>query len=655
MDFFSHQDQARRNTTALAVLFSFAVLLLIILTNLVLAFTLWLIDGQVAGGYQAYQGALDSLGYQGTSTLWDYISWRKFGLISLAVIATVLCAIVFKWLQLSSGGKALAQALGGRRINPDTQSPEEQRILHVVEEMAIASGMPVPPVYLLAEEAGINAFAAGNTPADAVIGVTRGCIEQLKREQLQGVIAHEFSHILNGDMRLNIRLIAVLNGILFIGFVGELLLRSGRHSRYGMRIGQRRSNGSSLLILGLALLLIGWLGRFFGNLIKAAVSRQREFLADASAVQFTRNPDGIADALKIIGGFSAGTRLCNPRSSEASHLFFAQGVSRLSAMFATHPALSERIRRIQPHWNGQFTGPSRAPQSNLDQGTVSHFSNANPASDLAATQTDTAFDSTHQLNDIQQEIHSIPARLRQHAREPFSATALVFALLLDPDKSIRLKQFQVINQSGISGIEQQAKQIFTDLQKTDQSQKLPLLELSLPALKLMSEQQYKLFNRTLLQLIRCDQKVDLFEWCLYQLVKHYLGAEYQRTKPVDSAYLYRKAQQVAAEYQLVLSMLAHQGHEQQQDKELAFGRGANTAGLYTIKLLNEENCSLENFSQAVNKLSHCYPLLKPRLLKGLAECAKHDKRITAIERDILTAIAAAMDCPMPVLDINREN
>lgn len=223
MNFFSHQDQARRKTTQLVLLFISAILFLILLTNILAAFTLWLIDGQVAGGYQAYQEAINTLSYEKPKQIWNYLSWKKLGLISMAVCGTVLCAIAYKWIQLSSGGKSVAESLGGQRIKPNTSDANEKRALNVVEEMAIAAGMPAPSVYLLAHEKGINAFAAGNTPADAVIGLTQGCIEQFNREQLQGVIAHEFSHILNGDMRLNIRLIAVLNGILFIGIIGEVL------------------------------------------------------------------------------------------------------------------------------------------------------------------------------------------------------------------------------------------------------------------------------------------------------------------------------------------------------------------------------------------------------------------------------------------------
>ena len=239
--------------------------------------------------------------------------------------------------------------------------------------MAIASGTPTPPVYMMQEEPGINAFAAGFTPSDAVVGVTRGCVGQLSRDELQGVIGHEFSHILNGDMRLNIRLMGVLFGILVVGLIGSILLRS---SLYGSALQSRSSRGNStqvLLIIGGVLMLVGFIGTLVGNLIKASVSRQREFLADASAVQFTRNPSGIAGALKKIGGFEAGSEMMNPHAPESSHMFFGRAVSSgFNSLFATHPPLEERIARLDSSWQPDGETRRSAP-----------VSTAGPTSELA--------------------------------------------------------------------------------------------------------------------------------------------------------------------------------------------------------------------------------------------------------------------------------
>ncbi len=641
MDFFAQQDQARRNTSALVLLFILAVIALIIITNVLVMVVFWGAAGQVNPGYQ----------------LGEYFSWRTFGLISLVVTGVVACAIAYKWIQLSAGGKRVAESLGGHRIAPNTRDADENRVLNVVEEMAIASGMPVPPVYLLSEEAGINAFAAGNTPADAVIGVTRGCIEQFDREQLQGVIAHEFSHILNGDMRLNIRLIALLNGILFIGGVGEVLLRGGSR-RHRSVSSSRRSGDNRLALLGLGLLIIGWLGGFFGKLIKSMVSRQREFLADASAVQFTRNPQGIADALKIIGGYSLRAAVTNPASHEISHLFFGQAIGTLGRMFATHPPLEDRISRIEPHWDGRFIHRAAAVASEGDEasgaakGTKAAVMAAILAGQLPAAlaggDLSPGSDAESELSKARKSINNIPAALLQHAHDPFGASALVYALLLDQDERVQLKQLGYIEQGKVAGLALQTSELAPVIAKMNRRFRLPLLELSLPALKCLSLSQYKVFRKTLGLLMRADRKLELFEWCLYQLVSHYLDPEHMPVKPVRP--LYKKSSQVAAEYQLVLSTLAHYGHQDEPDRAKAFGRGTNIATLYNISLLPKQECKLEDFIKAVNKLANCYPLIKHLLLRGLVQCARQDGRITTEEQEIIASVAAVMDCPMPQLE-----
>lgn len=362
MNFFEHQDSARRKTSHLVMLFVLAVLLLIGLTQLLVMAVLVWING-VPG--QEWQMAL------------QYFSWSMLLKIAGGIGAIVLLGSLFKLTQLSSGGKVIAEALGGRLLNLNSGDADERKLLNVVQEMAIASGTPVPPVYLI-EEPAINAFAAGYKPADAVIGVTRGCIQQLDRDELQGVIAHEFSHIFNGDMRLNVRLIGVLHGILVLGMIGFFILHSV--SRTGYRSRSSKNNSAlPFLALGAGLMAIGYVGTFFGNWIKAAVSRQREFLADSSAVQFTRNPQGISGALKKIGGLSEGSRIENPQAAEMSHLFFGQAVQPFfSRLMATHPSLSERISRIEPNWNGRFSVTSSSA-SNSESRTDAEFSDQHAA------------------------------------------------------------------------------------------------------------------------------------------------------------------------------------------------------------------------------------------------------------------------------------
>ncbi len=644
MDFFTEQDQARKSTKLLVLLFSLAVLTLIVMTNIIFMVTVWLMDENLGGNYQAYQDAVETLSYQSSHGLLDYFSWQRFGLISLAVTGVIGCAMLFKWAQLSGGGKAVAEQLGGVRIVPNTDDANEKQMLNVVEEMAIASGMPVPSVYLLPHEVGINAFAAGSTPADAVIGVTRGCAEQFNREQLQGVIAHEFSHILNGDMRLNIRLIAMLHGILFIGLIGDMLVRGTSRRSYSSRAySSRRSGDSRVAILGVALLIIGWLGSFFGSWIKSAVSRQREYLADASAVQFTRNPQGISDALKIIGGHSASTTIRSNKAGEVSHLFFGQA---LKSIFATHPPLEDRIKRIEPRWNGQFiTTQPKSTTSKAEQ-TPSIDKTATAVTAAAAILANTDLDLAASAPGVASS-PSLPALLIEQAHEPFSAMALLMSLLLSDNPAVQEKQLTYIKLSKVSGLSLQALQLFPDTKALPQALRLPLIEVALPALKCMSAEQYKVFCKTLLLLIRADNQFELFEWCLYHLVRHFLDAEFNNAKP--SKPLYKKVTDVAKEYELVLSLLCHYGDSEGDELERAFGRGANSAGLYTISLQEKTDCGLDGFVTAVNKLACCYPLIKPKLLKGLADAARQNDSISATEKEMIHAIAAAMDSPVPIV------
>lgn len=641
MDFFTEQDQARRSSKRLIVLFLLAVILLIALTNVLVAITLWIVDEQIAGNYLAYQQAINTLHYQPSQGLGEFFSWRRLVMISLAVCSVVGLAIVFKASQLAGGGKRLAEQLGGKRIQPNTTHSDEKQLLNVVEEMAIASGMPVPAVYLLHEESGINAFAAGLTTADAVIGITKGCLEQFNREQLQGVIAHEFSHILNGDMRLNIRLIAILHGIIFIGLIGETLLRSSRRSVYS-GFGSRRKETNSIALLGFSLLAIGWLGRFFGNWIKSALSRQREFLADASAVQFTRNPKGISEALKIIGGYSLSAQVEASRASEMSHLFFGQAITAGARIFSTHPPLEQRISRIEPHWDGQFIfrtvktdTANHQEQASTDK--ASSVMTAVAGSYILAGQgAVTAADSAAEQVLIEQ-VH-----------EPFSAIAIIYAMLISDEKTIQDKQFEFIELVAIQGLVKQVNSYYPLVNSLDKSLRLPLIQRALPALKCMSDEQYRPFCNTLLLLIRADKRYDLFEWCLYQLLRHYLDPEFGRVNP--STAKYKNVSEVSQAFTVVLSMLCHYGSDNEQDCLSAFHRGANVAGLYTITLLEKQACSLAIFIESTNKLADCFPLIKPRLLKALSAAAQHDNHVSTIETEMITAIAAVMDSPVPPLN-----
>jgi len=628
MDFFTNQDIARRNTKYLVLIFLVAVLLLIFLANIVVALCLWIASGKTH---------IDT-----SLPLFSLINWHVFGLVCLGVNVVIGLAIAYKWIQLSDGGKSVAEALGGSRLSPNTEDLQQRRMQNVVEEMALASGMPVPPVYLLAREQGINAFAAGNSPADAVIGITQGALDQFNREQLQGVIAHEFSHILNGDMRLNLRLIALLNGILFLGNCGRFLLRSTGYSSRSTR----RSGGGRLLILGLAMAAIGWIGTFFGGLIKAAINRQREFLADASAVQFTRNPNGIADALKIIGGYSRGSRMIAADAEEASHLFISNALAGF-AFFKTHPPIAERIRRLDSQWDGKMIQRQPIqPQGNGGQThAAGHRPNVSPAAVLGAVLGQVA--SGGQKTPVSL---AVPVPLMDKLREPLSAVALLYALLLDKDPDVREKQMAIIRDNAPLGSAQLCAVLTKEIDNIDPALRIVLIEKAMPALKSMSRNQYITLRKGLKRCIHADQKIDLFEWCLFQMVRHHLGAEYGDKRA--SRQHYKTVNELASHYVVVVSTFIHHCHLQPETAERAFTRGANTAGLYVAHLLPKAECTMEDFIKGVNAMADSYPLLKARLLKGLKHVIEFDRVITPMENELVTCIAAIMDSPLPRLSVS---
>jgi len=649
MDFFKEQDIARRNARVLVLLFAIAVFLLIALANVVVAAFLFFGDD-----YSIYSGSRS--GVQG---FLSYFSWARFGGIGAAVTATVALVVLVKWIQLSTGGKAVAESMGGVRLLPQTTDQAERRCLNVVDEMALAANMPVPAVYVMNEERGINAFAAGIVPADAVIAVTRGAIDHLRRSELQGVIAHEFSHILNGDMRLNIRLAALLKGITFIGDVGHFLLRSTNRVRSGSS--SRSKSGAALPILGLALWVVGWLGGLAAGFIKAAISRQKEYLADASAVQFTRDKNGIADALKVIGGYIPGTLIHTARATEMSHIFFGQIEHHLWQVFATHPPLGERIRRVDPSWDGQYIqrkpvhypNPIINPEEiepGLDRAAIvaaaaaSGVILADSGAQASGSEPDAQFTDNEDYEADTAQREEIPVALVRHSHEPLGAQALVCALLMGEQDAVYQRQLDVLAQSGVRGLAELTHTLSPAVRELGAPRRLPLLELCLPALKSVSQQQYRQFKNNLLQLIKADTLTELHEWCLYQLTRHYLDPEFIQVKPSKARY--RRLRQVAYHLRVVLSVLAHEGGG---DTETVFRLGADELGFTRLQIMPREQCGVAAFSKAVHELASCYPLLKPRVLKAMALAAGEDGRLTPEEKEIIASMAAVMDCPQPSL------
>mgnify|MGYP006289681189 FL=1 len=648
MDFFAEQDRARRNLRRLIALFSLAVLLLILLVNALLTAFLWF-----GNDYTIYAGGSGLQGYLATFT------WERFVSVAIAVAATVGLVSLVRWIQLSAGGSHIAESMGGRRVLPQSEDFHEKRCLNIVEELSLAANMPVPALYVLPDERGINAFAAGLTTADAVVAVTRGGLLQLSRDELQGVIGHEFSHILNGDMRLGIRLAALLKGITFIGDVGHFLLRAGV---YGVGRSRRSGErGAALPIVGLGLLVIGWLGALAASTIKAAISRQKEYLADASAVQFTRSNQGIADALKVIGGFLPGSLVHAARAPEMGHIFFGDVRHILWDGFATNPPLEQRIRRLEPSWNGEFIKRPEVRDAPLSPGNVEAgvgreaLVTATIATTAAAVLADSAASAQPAgpgsgPGDGRQDgatshgtaSADVPASLQRAVHDPLGAMAAALGLLVAHNPGQREDALAAIREHGARGEDQAVLDLLPQLEALHPGQRFPLMALAMPALRSMSTPQYRQFKSTLLAVVRSDRRTDLFEWCLFQLLRHYLDPEYLQVKASRPRHAHLA--RVRAPLRIVLSVLAHQGSG---DSENAFALGVQELDLPRLTLLPLEECGIAEFSRAVSTLADCYPLLKPRILKAMAVAAADDGRISPAERELVVAVAAVMDCPLP--------
>jgi Zn-dependent protease with chaperone function len=602
-------------------------------------------------------GFINTEQVQSGESLIRQIDWRTFATVSAAVAAVVLVGSFYKMLALSAGGKAVAESLGGKLIPRNTNDPQQRKLLNVVEEISIASGTPAPPVYVLADEAGINAFAAGFSPRDAVIGVTQGTIDHLSREQLQGVIAHEFSHIFNGDMRLNIRLIGVLNGILIIGILGYYLLYSASFSRRG------RSNdkgAAAMLALAIGLMVIGYAGTFFGGLIKAAVSRQREYLADASAVQFTRNPDGIAGALKRIGGLESGSKVENPAAAEISHAFFAQGVSGfMQALSATHPPLDKRILRIDPHWDGKFDTLDK-PDSRRDEEQAAKqetMTRAELAQKVATVVTGAAMadvaNAIDQIGNPSQEtisyardlVAELPIAIKEAAREPYGARAVIYSLVLDKGQPVRDRQLKHLQDYADVDVYRLTRQLAAQMKPLDIKYRLVLIDIAIPALKQLSLDQYQVFRDNLGALIEIDARVEVLEWTLQKILFNHLDDQFFKLKQAQKRSF--NAAQLKPEIELLLSVMAYAGDQDPSKIETAFAAAANTLEISGLRLLARNDIKLSDLDRALQQLANLKPLQKPQLLLACATSAGHDQNISTVEVEVLRAFADVLDCPMP--------
>jgi Zn-dependent protease with chaperone function len=661
MDFFEAQARAKKRTSRLVTLFVLAVIGTIV--------AMYLAALLVFGAARARDQNSSPYGTYADDTA--PVSLWQPGLlagVTVGTLAVVGLGSLYKWSQFSSGGRAVAESVGGRRIDPNTTDLRERRLLNVVEEMAIASGVAVPVVYILDEEPGINAFAAGLTTSDAVVAVTRGTLEKLNRDELQGVVGHEFSHILNGDMRLNLRIAALIFGILVLGIVGRGILWSLR----GTRVRGKNSGGTvaAIFVIGLALVVIGYFGYFFGRLIQAAVSRQREFLADASSVQFTRNPAGITGALKKIGGYALGSTMQSNQSAAIGHFFFSQAFrTGLTGLWATHPPLNERIRAIDPAWDGKFfeprevvdveresfvsagLAPARPPVAPVaapshvagPAATPPRLPVTAPVTAVAAIGTLTP----SQIANAQLILDATPARLRTAAQTVAGARILLYGLLLNEGET-RARQRALVGQHAGSDAVRLLDELDPSLREVRDEQRLPLVQLAMPTLRQMPPADLQPFLAALDDLIRADNQISAFEFALQRLLTHALALG---GTPGGAAVQYYSFNAVVDEISAVLSVLAHASTSDPAIAPQAFAAGAAQIKLIESRLRYSEQAAtdLARFDAALDKLAAASLPIKQRTLVAAAHVVQADGQVLVCEFELLRAVAAALDVPMPAL------
>lgn len=652
-DFFGRQETARKRTGLLVFLYICAV----VLTCAAVAGLMTLIALYVGSKGPSERGP-------------DAVMLALFaggGAVGAALL--IAGGTAYRISELRGGGSTVALSLGGRPIDQSTKDADERMVLNVVEEMAIASGVPVPPVYMMENERSINAFAAGYSPGDAVIGVTKGCVHGLTRDEFQGVMAHEFSHILNGDMRLNIRLIGILGGIVLLSLAGYTLLRA---TYYGSLARSKDNKAAAVIpILGIGLIIIGGIGSVFARIIQAAVSRQREFLADASAVQFTRNPNGIGDALRRIAGTPKGY-IENAHSREMSHLFFANAVhanSLFGASLASHPPLKKRIRAIMPTWDGTYLKPKPqkepprpkgakpGPRQQLEDimrermgGAPTGAAAALPLLALIGTA------GLEHAGHARTLLDRMPRALKDAARDPYGCRAVVYAMLMHwegDDASLR-KQLDILDAQNDTGVAALVRSLAKDVAPLDADLRLPLIDLCLGSLSRLSETQHTTFRAVIHKLAMADNELTTAEWALLRIVETHLDERFGKTKPAGVKYY--ALGQLGPQISTMLGAIARSGNDEPGEAEKAFSagatilaRGSGKAMAPDLALPTAAERTPAKLDEAITELRAVAPRVKAKLLEAAAVIVAHDHEVTPAEADLLRAFADLLGVPMPPL------
>lgn len=646
MNFFAAQDQARRASRRLVIAYFVSTVVIVLGVTAIVAVV-------------SFNFAQPGVSY----TPLQFLTAQAPVLLSSAVITTVfiLGASLYKTAVLSAGGGKVASDMGGTLVPTDVQDPLRRRLRNVVEEMSIASGVPVPEIYVLEEEQGINAFAAGFSTSDAAVAVTRGTLELLDRDELQGVIAHEFSHILNGDMKLNVRLMGVLFGIMILGLIGRLIVRGGYHS--SIVSGRRSRSHPAVLIVGIGLIVLGAVGVFFARAIKASVSRQREFLADASAVQFTRQSDGIANALKKIGGYSGGSNISATNPEEVSHMLFGSG-SKLAGMFATHPPLLERIKALEPGFTSKDF-PDVDPKQRrmaIEEESASRAFAGDVTTAFASGGTAIHADSIAEsvgkpdqahVEFAQQLRRSIPAELYEAAHSAQLALLLSITLVLDRSENVVERQFSLLNEQLGSERTQVIRRYYEQLAATNGEFRLPLLEILFPALKLRPAPELAYLVELTSRLIEIDGDVELYEFCFYRIMMSSLGQAIDpsgKRAPTRA----RRADLRSATLEL-LSILADYGHESDGERAAAFNAGVKSLGNWAHKeqFRPRRSDTVASLDISLDTLLGLNGKGQRALLNAISVTASNDGQLSVIEAELIRAVCATLNYPLPPILVHR--
>jgi Zn-dependent protease with chaperone function len=636
MDFFAQQDAARSASRRLLLWYLLAALFVVFCFNLASA---------LVYGVLAIFGAVPLAG--GEPLVWT-------GLVATYVHAVLHVPLpVHLWVsgiiggiilgvsaqriwRLSEGGPAVAAMLGARHLARSRASAIESRLLNVVEEMAIASGISVPPVYQLAHDEAINALVAGHSPNEAVIIVTRGLAHKLTRDELQGVMGHEFSHILNGDMALNVRLAGLLGGLTCFGEYGERMVYASAEIARGHSSENRGAEVLSAMF-GALVAFIGFPGAFAAEAIRAAISRQRELLADAASVQFTRNPDGIAGALDAVSLLHAGTTLRGLYVDELSHMFFLPAVVRWWG-FPSHPPIEERIRRVHPRFNREDYRRTR-PGGRRDDGRVAVLDGAGNVvkvlGGIGAAAALVEAPRPEHVDHARRLLERLPAALKRRLATPEGAAQVMYALLLERDGPVRERQLQ-----RLGGDAEQAAAARFELQGVGRRQFLLLVELALPALKQWPQKRRDAFLEMVQGMVEADQKMTLGEFVQATLLRQHLreGAG----KPIPTKF--RKVEEVARDARALISLIAHVSRG---STEASFAKGREILGVPLPGPLPVDELTTARVLEALERLRHLQPFQKPRVLKACVETAAADGAFRLAEMELVRAVAATLDCPIP--------